>query len=348
MFDLKTNSQQNLIDVPIQQLEKRIPPVSDKALIDLVNGIQVNQTTLSYRKNRGFFGQLFDSLTGKEYSRQLLLDGNLITGQQTLHNWVLELTDSLRISQLGLQITQKSLLEARNAIRVNKARLQHQERVIIELVEQLRQLAQQVDYKFQAIEARIHQLEIRVSANEELDAIIAAWEANQTYNNLPWLIQITLLAKEIFSSAVIVYELETQDRQKYRQLIINKILASSVPITQNFFSLSELLDVSYQQLTSQDLALNAAILETRSIVPTRLNHTPLLFSIGTALEFAQLSPEAQPKELGKSALAICRQQINHLPRQMDTKELVSTIVNETANDSLAQLIGCKNSLISVL
>ena len=105
MFDLKPNSQQNLIDVPIQQLEKRIPPVSDKALIDLVNGIQVNQTTLSYRKNRGFFGQLLDSLTGKECSRQLLLDGNLIAGQKTLHNWVLELTDSLRISQLGLQIT---------------------------------------------------------------------------------------------------------------------------------------------------------------------------------------------------------------------------------------------------
>lgn len=73
MFDLKTNSQQNLADISIQQLEKRIP-LSDKALIDLVNGIQVNQNILSYRKSRGFFGQLLDSLTKSDRARQLLLD----------------------------------------------------------------------------------------------------------------------------------------------------------------------------------------------------------------------------------------------------------------------------------
>ena len=73
MFDLKTNSQQNLADISIQQLEKRIP-LSDKALIDLVNGIQVNQNILSYRKSRSFFGQLLDSLTKSDRARQLLLD----------------------------------------------------------------------------------------------------------------------------------------------------------------------------------------------------------------------------------------------------------------------------------
>ena len=344
MFDLQTNSQQKLAYIPIEEIEKRIPPVSDKALIDLVNGIQVNQNILNYRKSRGFFGQLLDNLTGSDRARQLLLDGNLIVGQQTLHNWVLELTDSLKISQLGLQVTQKSLLEARNAIRVNKNRLQHQEQTIIELAEQLTELAQQVDYRFQNVEARIHQLETKVAANEDLDFIISAWEANQTYYDLPWLIQIILLVKEIFSSAVITYELETQDIEKYRQLIINKILARSIPIAQNFFSLAELLDLSSQQLETEDLALCAGILETRSITPTRLNNTPLMFSLGTTLELAQLPPEAQPKQLGKSAISICRQQINYLPRQMDTKELVTTIVNEIANDSLSQLIACQNNL----
>ncbi|GAB4547288.1 MAG: hypothetical protein Tsb0014_41910 [Pleurocapsa sp.] len=344
MLEIQDYSQINLADIPIQQLEKRIPTVSDKALIDLVNGIQVNQNILGYRKSRGFFGQLLDNLTGSDRARQLLLDGNLITGQQTLHNWVLELTDSLRISQLGLQVTQNSLLEARNAIRINKNRLQHQEQAIVEVAEQLTQLAQQVDYRFKTIEVRIHQLETKVAANEELDFIISAWEASQTYHNLPWLIQITLLIKEIFSSTVITYELETQDLEKYRQLIINKILARSVPIAQNFFSLAELLNLSSQQLAPEDLSLCAGILETRSLAPARLARTPLLFSLGTTLELAQLPLEVQPKQIGKSAIALCRQQINHLPRQMDTKELVSTIVNEIANDSLSQLIACQNKL----
>lgn len=337
MFDLKTNIQ----NTSIQQIEKRIPPVSDKALIDLVNGIQVNQNIISYRKSRGFVGQLLDNLTGKDRDRQLILDGNIIAGQQTLHNWVLELTDSLRISQLGLQVTQKSLLEARNAIRVNKNRLQDRERAIIDLARQLDRLAKQVDCRFKAIEARIHQLEIKLAANEDLDSIISAWEANRTYYKLPWLIQIVLLVKEIFSSAVIIYELKTQDTEKYRQLIIDKILARSIPISQNFFSLAEFLNLSSQQLTSNDLALCAGLLETRSLSLDRLDRAPLLFSLGTTLELAQLPPEAQPKQIGRSAIALCRQQINYLPRQMDTRELVSTIVNEIANDLLSQLITCQ-------
>lgn len=344
MLDLKTNSQVNLADIPIDRLEKRIPVVSDKALIDLVNGIQVNQNILSYRKSRGFFGQLLDNLTGSDRARQLLLDGNLIVGQQTLHNWVLELTDSLRISQLGLQVTQKSLLEARNVIRVNKHRLQNQERAITELAEQLSQLALQVDSRFKNIEARIHQLEVRVAANEDVDAIISAWEASQTYYDLPWLIQIILLAKEIYSSAVVIYELETQDIEKYRQLIINKILSRSTPIAQSFFNLAEFLDLSSGQIKSADIALCNGILETRSIPLTRLDSTPLLFAVNATLEFTQLPPESQPKQLGKSAIALCRQQINYLPRQMDARELITTIVNEIANDSLSQLIACQNNL----
>ena len=328
----------------LDQLEKRIPPVSDKALINLVNGIQVNQDIISYRKNRGFFGRIFDQITGSDYDRQLLLDGNLITGQETLHNWVLELTDSLKISQIGLQATQHSLLEARNVIRKNKKNLQNQEQTIIALTQQLTQLAQQVDHKFREIENRIHQLEIRVSANEELDRIISAWEAYQTYTNLPWAIQIILLAKEIFSSAVITYELETQDTQKYRQLLINKILARSQSISQNFFSISELLDISFQQLTSEDLSLCAAILETRSIPQQRFNNTPILFSLGTTLELAQLPPEVKPKKPGKSAIEICRQQISNIPRQMDIREFITAIVQEIANDSLFQLISRVDNL----
>ena len=101
----------------LSQLQQRIPTVSDKALVNLVNGIQVNKDIIRYRKNRGFFGKLFDKLDGSDNKRRILLDGNIIAGQEALHSWVLELTDSLNISQVALEVTQKSLLEARNAIR---------------------------------------------------------------------------------------------------------------------------------------------------------------------------------------------------------------------------------------
>ena len=62
----------------LEELQRRVPVVGDKALIDLVNGIQVSKDLIRYRKNRGFFGQLLDTVDGSNRKRQLLLDGNLI------------------------------------------------------------------------------------------------------------------------------------------------------------------------------------------------------------------------------------------------------------------------------
>jgi hypothetical protein len=46
----------------IEDLERKIPIVRDKALINLVNGIQVNYDLIRYQKQQGFFGILFDQL----------------------------------------------------------------------------------------------------------------------------------------------------------------------------------------------------------------------------------------------------------------------------------------------
>lgn len=44
------------------------------------------QDLIRYRKNRGFFGQLIDTLDGSDRKRQILLDGNLLAGQEALYN----------------------------------------------------------------------------------------------------------------------------------------------------------------------------------------------------------------------------------------------------------------------
>ena len=47
----------------LEKLERRVPIVSDKALINLVNGIQVNSDLIQYQRQQGFFGRLFDNNT---------------------------------------------------------------------------------------------------------------------------------------------------------------------------------------------------------------------------------------------------------------------------------------------
>jgi hypothetical protein len=321
----------------LEELQRRVPVVGDKALINLINGIQVSKDLIRYRKNRGFFGQLIDTLDGSDRKRQILLDGNLIAGQEALHQWVLELSDSLCISQVALEVTQQSLLEARDAIRRQKQRLQIQEEALLALTQGLERLAQQVGTRLNELEARVRKLEVRVAANEDLDRIITAWAAEQTYTNLPWAVQVALLAREVFSSSVATYELETGDTTGYRSLLVNKILSTSKQLPQSFFGLADLLDHSWVEMEKSDRNLCAALLEIRSIPQQRLTNTPRLFALGTTLELATLPEEARPPKPGQIALSLCRNQIDSISRVTDVREFVTAVVEETANDSVALL-----------
>ena len=50
----------------LQEKESKIPIVSDKILIDIVNLIQVNDDLISFRQKQGLFGQVFDGLIGAD------------------------------------------------------------------------------------------------------------------------------------------------------------------------------------------------------------------------------------------------------------------------------------------
>jgi hypothetical protein len=311
----------------LKKLQRRFPVVGDKALIDLINGIQVSQDIVRYRKNQGFFGRLFDTFNGKNRQRQILLEENLLAGQQALTNWVCELTDSLRISQVALQITQQSLLEARNAIR-------SQQQEFINFKQQLNQLVQYVDARFNQLEKQIHQLEVRLSANEDLDRIVTAWEAGRTYTQLPWVVQVVLLTREVFSSAVVTYELETSDTQNYREWLADKIISKSQQLPKNSFSLADLLEQSWRDIEHNDLELSATLLEIRSIPQQRLLKTPHLFAMGTTLELATLPESIRPEKIGQCAFELSHAHIGNLSRTTDARELIEAVIEETANDCL--------------
>ncbi|MBD2465968.1 hypothetical protein H6G89_33835 [Oscillatoria sp. FACHB-1407] len=311
----------------LQELQRKVPVVGDKALIDLVNGIQISGDLIRYRKSRGFFGQLLDSLTGGDRQRQLLLDGNLIAGQQALSDWVLELSDSLRVSQVALEVTQTSLLEARTAIRSQKKEL-------LTLEQTFNQLAQQIGLRVDNLDARVRKLEIQIAAKQDFDQIVTAWEARQTYAEFSWAIQIALLIREVFSSSVVLYELETGNKTQFRQLLINKVLAESKDISGSFFGLADLLNTSHAEMKGDYAKLALGLLETRSFSQKRLQNIPYLFTLGTTLELAELPEDVKPAKPAQCAIELCRSQISSIDYTTDAKEFVTRLVEETANDCL--------------
>ena len=319
----------------LEDLERRVPIVSDKTLINLVNGIQVNYDLIRYQKQQGFFGRLFDQLAGKDVGRRLLLDGNLIEGQQSLYDWVMDLTNSLKVSQVALEITQTSLLEARNAIRKQKEASRDQKQDIGILNDRLNELRYKIENKIDQIEGRIQLLEVSVEAQKDFERIVTAWEAKRTYRDFPWMIQVFMLAKEVFSSSVAIYELRTQDTLTYRHQLVNRILATSEITDAKFFSLSDLLDSAWQQASSRnDLELSLGLLETHTLPYSRRQSLPLLFTVATTLELATLDEEIRPSQPGRCAVELCRAQIQEIDYTTTTHDFITQVTHESANDSL--------------
>jgi hypothetical protein len=326
----------------LEILERRVPIIGDKALINLVNGIQVNYDLIRYQKQQGFFGKIFDQLAGADTGRRLLLDGNLIAGQQTLYDWILDLTDSLRISQVALEITQNSLLEARQAIRKQKeVAISHQKDISI-LDEKLNQLAHRIEGKIDKIEDRILSLELGAAAQRDFECIVTAWEAKQTYRDLPWVVQVFMLVKEVFSSSVAIYELRTQDILTYRKQLVNRILVKSEITDAKFFSVSDLLDSAWQQISNRnDLDLSLGLLETHTLPYSRRQSLPLLFTVATTLELAALDEEIRPSQPGRCAVELCRAQIQKIDYTTTTHDFITQVTYESANDSLLSIANYK-------
>jgi hypothetical protein len=315
----------NFVNQSLQDLQQQVPIISDKILVDLVNGIQVNDDLIRFRQNRGFIGRLFDGITGSERDRQILIDLNCNVGMKSLHQWVLALADNLRISNIALEITQTKLLETRNALR------NHRQEIDI-----LKQITEHLQIQLNDHEQRIHNLEqrvYRIETIQKIDAIIAAWQSGRTYQGFHWAVQIAFVIREIVDFALFDYERMTSDRQ-LRPQIIDKLITASHQIPDNCFSLITLLNLAHQETASDLLELAQALLEVRSLPPSRLAEIPYLFTLGTTLELAALPEEARPKDPAKTAFELCRRDYDLILPATDKNEFIERLVHETACDRL--------------
>ncbi|NET28164.1 diguanylate cyclase regulator RdcB family protein [Okeania sp. SIO1I7] len=320
-----------------ERLQRRVPLVSDKTLVDLVNGIQISRGLVNYRKSQGFFGKLLDNLTGSDFKRQMLLEGNLVAGQEALHKWVLELTDSVTVSKVALYTTQTSLLEARNAIINHRQELLDHQQKLIAFGEEFNQLVKEIHGRVDQLESRLKKLEIKSAAKDDFDRIFSSWSAKETYTQLPWVFQVVFLVRQVFSSSVAIYEIESGDTEYFRDLLGNKIIAESQHLPDNFFDLYQLYDLAWQQLQSTDLDLAMGLLEIRSLPRERLVEMPYHFTLGTTLELASLPGQVRPEKPAESAIEICRSQVTKLDYTTDIRDFVRQNIQEIANDSITIL-----------
>ncbi len=164
------------------------PQLTEKAAIDLVNGLEVVDDHLRCRNTRSFVRRILYAITGRASREQYLIDINLKTGQEAVAAWVQDLQAFQAKSDLALTVVTKKLTETRTAL--NRYAL-HQS----ELEAAISQIEQRLDGLAQQVEA----LESGNKANIQVDLLLHRWEERMRMSRIRSpLVQIFLTIDELW------------------------------------------------------------------------------------------------------------------------------------------------------
>ncbi len=183
------------------------PQLTEKAIIDLVNGLEVVGDHLRCRSTRPLVERIWRTLTGRTSREQYLIDINLKTGQEAIAAWVQDIQAFQTKSDLALNVVVKKLTEARTSLGRQAARQS-------ELETALSQIQQRLD----GLKQRVDELESRVKAEGQRDILLSRWEETQGRVVSP-LIQIFLTIDELWWGDFGCYCRSAQDTQNVNTLV---------------------------------------------------------------------------------------------------------------------------------
>ena len=165
------------------------PQLTEKAVIDLVNGLEVVDDHLRCRSTRPFVERIWYAVTGRASHEQYLVDINLKTGLEAVTAWVQDIQTFQTKSDLALTVVTKKLLETRTALDRQATRQSGFEKTLSQMQGHLDRLKQ-----------RVGELEARNKANDQVALLLHQWEERMSRIHSP-LVQIFLTIDELWWGA---------------------------------------------------------------------------------------------------------------------------------------------------
>ncbi len=308
------------------ELEERVPIVTDKCLIDLVNGLSTASDLVQFRKGQTVLNRLIGNWSGANRERDLVFQETVVVNQKTLLDLVKELWERSTVSELALIVTQRSLLETRQTFRQF---LETSNRREADIEKKIQELVEAVDAKISSLETRIDNIERKLMASDDFERIITSWTAGKSYSGMPLAVQIVFLAREVFSSSVGRFDVSNPD-SNFRRLLVDKILSYCGSGLPAWFSTADFFDKAWNTVSAEDLPLIADLLDFRYLPVSFLRTAPFLFVIGSTFELANLEEDVRPLRPGKCAVEIFANKLGEISRTVDFSHFVNSIVDETS------------------
>jgi len=306
-----------------------VPIISDKLLIDLVNGIQVNKELIDFRAKQGFLSKLLDTVFGNSDTRQNLIDANFTAISESIKEYIYRILHDLTISNTAIAITQKKLIETRDTLR------SHQREI-----DSLNDLYSELNSRLNAYEQRVKNLEsqvYRLEVIQNIDRIITAWESKRTYQRFHPILQLVFLIFELCDFCIIQYECKTGSVE-LRQYSIDRLVKSSdflpdFPVS--VIDIYNTLNVKQNKDAEFQYQLAYSLLEVRSSPINRYAKQPYLFMLGTTLELNQILPSP-----AKTAFEIYKRNLSDkFFLTVDRRQFIETMFREVIDDRMYLING---------
>ncbi len=175
--------------------------VREKAIVDLVNGLEVIDDHIRFRAPRdGILARTWDSLTGASTRRQQEIDSNVASALRAAGEWLTALQTAQLESDLALGRVVDRLLETRRGV----MRLQERHNALAAEMSRLgEQLAAWQDVGLRGLAdlgARLTLVEARDSAGRHLDLELSCWRQSDWRSLPPALRLVTLMSRLYWGS----------------------------------------------------------------------------------------------------------------------------------------------------
>ncbi|MGB6297993.1 MAG: diguanylate cyclase regulator RdcB family protein [Rivularia sp. (in: cyanobacteria)] len=227
------------------------PQLSEKAIVDYINGLEVinDQVNVSKQiiRDGSFLNKILDSITGKNQQRQLIINQNTATSLEVISVWLQELECYKIDNDVVITHLTTKLCEVRNATT-------HLSGKISEVDDRIVELQNKADLKFIQLNKRVH----RVEAKNHVDLVVTKWK-NELWTYYPVLASLFLCIDELYWGDFGTYCRTENNLKKVSELvdylrglvlgaIKNKLGVSKNELFIVFKLLEPIVDLSDEQL----------------------------------------------------------------------------------------------------
>jgi hypothetical protein len=324
----------------VARIARELPPIADRALLELANSLVVAEDLNAFRREQSAVGAVVARITGSDRKRALLTERALADGQRALVSWLTEVSGHVTVTDLAVAEVARHVQETRRRIDRTAdratARLGQLADVVARIAEACEERIGSLDARVSALEEAQLTLRLRLDAEEAFELAVERWSAGRTYPDLPWILQVVLLAGEIAQGPAGRHaQLSGSDTVSAR--LVHRIMASprsAAVLERPGIVITRMIDDEYRDTPDAGrLRLVAEILGAGLEPGLAPELGPLVSMVATATELWTRPDAARPPEPAASARELAVRRPGWVPRTSDPYSLVERVVREQARAS---------------